>query len=139
MVQKEPGSGGRGASTSNYSLNRNKQVNNTVFWQELQREDASWTNLEVDSTLVKDRMVKEVMEMVIQDTARALKEAMAKKLVGNRLQWFKQSVRERGGSIVFIKLIIFSMKISNQFCWLYDSDLKGRFCYYNVIYFVKVK
>jgi len=40
----------------------------------------------VDSTLVKDRMVKEMMEMVIQDTARALKEAMAKKLEGNRLQ-----------------------------------------------------
>jgi len=41
--------------------------------------------------------------------------------------------REREGSIVFIKLIIFSMKMNNQFGWLYDSDLKGRFCYYNVI------
>lgn len=63
-----------------------KAVNNILFWQELQRENASWTNLEVDATLVKNRITNELMEMVIQDSAKAIKEAIAKKLEANRKQ-----------------------------------------------------
>lgn len=52
----------------------------------MQREDASWTNLEMDSILVRDRMVNEMMEIVIQDTVKAFKEAMAKKMLRNPQQ-----------------------------------------------------
>lgn len=46
----------------------------------MQRDDPTWTNLELDSTLIKDRMVNELMKIVVQDTVTVFKQSILKKL-----------------------------------------------------------
>ncbi|XP_030756591.1 centrosome-associated protein 350-like [Sitophilus oryzae] len=50
-----------------------------VLIQEMQNEESTWTNFELNELYVKDRITNEIMEMLIKNTALVLKQTLYKK------------------------------------------------------------